>query len=399
MASPENPVRPARHRLVLVAGGALLALILVVMGLLFIEEDSDSQVVEAPVVDALGERPFFLDEPPRTEDAKRARPDRSSRRSRPDVRHRSESPFPRSDSAEADQRKRLLQAVRAASATRSFSSGLEAGGRAERRGSGGSRRIREQLESLRERLVDGMHSLEGVANGGALGQEGGEIGLALVRSSGLETAPFALQRDAGIAQDGARVSAGTVLPVVAVTRVTTDSPGVAIAMLTRDVFDAGLRQVVLPAGSMLLTSHEQAVSVGERRLAFAWDRIEVPRGTGGLAAGVYQLPGLPGGGWGGEGGVRAHVENHWWQIFGSAAILSLIDIGSQLSSNDGNLLTNNREEVASAAASSALSEVITQLLRRNMSISPTLSLEPGTRFHVVVSRDLHIPRELFRKVS
>jgi type IV secretory pathway VirB10-like protein len=183
------------------------------------------------------------------------------------------------------------------------------------------------------------------------------------------------------------LSAGTVVPALLLTEVNSDLPGPLMAQVSRDVYDLAQRRVVLARGARLLGRYENQVAVGQRRLLVAWTRLQLLDGT------LIELPGLPGADSGGAAGLPARVENHLLRVFGDAVLLSLLSVGADLSqpASRSLVVTPSAGSVAGAAVGQQLSEAGTQLLRRDLSIQPTLRLPAGTPLTVFVNGDLPLP--------
>jgi type IV secretory pathway VirB10-like protein len=184
------------------------------------------------------------------------------------------------------------------------------------------------------------------------------------------------------------VPAGTLIPALLLTEINSDLPGQLIAQVSRNVYDGRQATVVIPQGARLLGRYDNQIAVGQRRLLVAWTRVIFPDGSS------YDLPGLPGTSPSGAAGVGARVQNHLLQLFGDAILLSLFSAGAQLSQPQqtgfGTVPTTG--SVAAAALGQELSNVGLQLLRRDISIQPTLRLPAATPFAVFVNADLDLGR-------
>jgi type IV secretory pathway VirB10-like protein len=178
--------------------------------------------------------------------------------------------------------------------------------------------------------------------------------------------------------------AGTVIAALLLTAVNSDLPGPLMAQVSRDVYDLHQRAVILPRGTRLLGRYENRVAVGQRRLLVAWTRLQLLDGT------LLELPGLPGNDGGGGAGIPARAENHLLRVFGDAVLLSLLSAGAELAQPPPRSLVSapSAGSVASAAVGQQLSDVGLQLLRRDLSIQPTLRLPAGTPLTVFVNADL-----------
>jgi hypothetical protein len=180
------------------------------------------------------------------------------------------------------------------------------------------------------------------------------------------------------------LAAGTLIPALLETAVDSDLPGPLLAQVSRDVYDFRQEVVLVPRGARLLGRYDNQVGAGQRRLLVAWTRLELPDGR------VYELPGLTATDPSGEAGLSAKVQNHLLRVFGDALLLSLLSAGADLSQpQDRDLsLAPSAGSVASAAVGQELASVGVQLLRRDLSIQPTLRLAAGTPLVVFVAGDL-----------
>ncbi len=122
------------------------------------------------------------------------------------------------------------------------------------------------------------------------------------------------------------VQAGTVIPAVLMTEINSDLPGECLAQITRDVYDSrAQRFLLIPRGAKLLCRYDDQLTTGQSRLLVAWTRILLPDGRS------VSLPGLPATDAAGARGVSDQVDRHAKRAFGTAAALSLIGAGVQLS--------------------------------------------------------------------
>jgi type IV secretion system protein TrbI len=194
---------------------------------------------------------------------------------------------------------------------------------------------------------------------------------------------LAVRRDRAPA--GLVLEAGTVVPAALVTAVVSDVAGPLVAQVTRDVFDREQRVVLIPRGARLIGAYDSQVAVGERRLLVAWTRVIFPDGSG------VSFPGLPAATRSGEAGLQASVDNHLARVFGSALLLSVLGAGAQLSQPQESAAFGaaaSPRQVAAAAVGQELSSVAVELLRRQLTVPPTLRIEAGTSFVVLVRGDV-----------
>jgi type IV secretory pathway VirB10-like protein len=185
------------------------------------------------------------------------------------------------------------------------------------------------------------------------------------------------------------IRAGTVIPAVLLTEVSSDLPGDIVAQVVRDVYDSRtLRHIVVPKGSRLLGTYDDRIVVGQQRLLVAWTRLALADGRD------IALPGLQGTDGRGASGLVGTVDQHVGQQFGDALLLSLLGAGVELSQPSGGggvLGAPSVGQVAGSALGQQLSEVALELVRRHADVPPTITVSVGSRFEVFVNRALVLP--------
>jgi type IV secretion system protein TrbI len=202
--------------------------------------------------------------------------------------------------------------------------------------------------------------------------------------SGAATAQPSRQQAAPAPRSPYVVTAGTIIPASLVTAINTEQCGDVTAQVTRDVYDARMQHVLIPAGSQLLGTCDNQVAAGQTRLAVAWTQLRFPTGR------TVVLPGMPSHSADGSAGVRDKVNNHWGRVFGTAILLSAISAGTQLAipqDADGGM---SPASTAATAAAAELSSVATEILRKQMDVKPTLDLRTALPFVVFVAADLDV---------
>ena len=101
------------------------------------------------------------------------------------------------------------------------------------------------------------------------------------------------------------------------------------------------------------------------------------------------LGAMPGSDISGYAGYTDKVDNHYFRIFGSAVLMSMISGGMAYtmdslggSSESTNQTPTLQDEMGSALAAQ-LGQTTLQLLQRNLNIKPTLEIRPGYQFNVM----------------
>lgn len=180
------------------------------------------------------------------------------------------------------------------------------------------------------------------------------------------------------------IKQGTVIPGVMISGINSDLPGQIIGQVSQTVYDTATGKIpLIPQGARLVGSYDSFVAVGQEAAMIAWRRIIFPDGTS------IDLLNMPGTDEGGYSGFRDQVNNHYFKIFGSALMLSLVGAGYQISQteHDGRTFPSNQEILASEVGRQ-FAQVSNEMIKRNMQIQPTIEIRPGYRFNIMVNKDM-----------
>ena len=179
--------------------------------------------------------------------------------------------------------------------------------------------------------------------------------------------------------------AGTVIPAILLTAITSDLPGDCMGQVSRDIYDSQTQRILLiPKGSKLMCRYDDQVAAGQGRLLVAWTRLMLPDGRS------MTLPGLALKDAQGQTGAKGDVDNHTRRVFGRALLLSAIGAGAQLSQpRQASILSApTTGQVMAGAVGQEMSNVALEVLRRGMDQPPTITVPQGQTFNVFLNGDL-----------
>ncbi len=180
------------------------------------------------------------------------------------------------------------------------------------------------------------------------------------------------------------VRAGTLIPGLLITGVSSDLPGGVIGQTSRDVFDTRTERLLLiPKGSRLIGTYDNR-SVGTGRLIVSWTRLLFPDGRSLTLPRLLATDAL------GQSGMHDEVNHHYGRIYGTALLMSIISAGAQLSQpQQGGLYASlSARQVAAGALGQQLSDVALESARRGLDIPPTITIRPGQPFNVFLTGDV-----------
>ena len=172
---------------------------------------------------------------------------------------------------------------------------------------------------------------------------------------------------------------GTLIPAVLETALDSSRPGLARALVSRDIRGFDGSRVLIPRGSRLIGEYRSEAQPGQNRALVNWLRLIRPDG-------VTIAIGSPSGDPLGRGGIRARVNTHFFERFGEAILQAALDIGVNLamaSVIDGDDGGDDAVIVVPGAVRGATGQVI-----QPRQIMPTLKVRQGTSISIFVARDL-----------
>ncbi|QAY79764.1 TrbI/VirB10 family protein [Sphingosinicella sp. BN140058] len=168
------------------------------------------------------------------------------------------------------------------------------------------------------------------------------------------------------------VPQGTLIPAVLETAFNSNRPGFARAIVSRDVRGFDGTRVLIPRGSRLIGQYRADAQPGQKRAVVSWVRLVRPDGVT-IAIGSPASDTL------GRGGVKAKVNNHFFQRFAGALLQSAVDVGVALASRG----SSSSVIVAAPGSSAQLGNLVPP-----DQIRPTLTVPAATSISVFVARDL-----------
>ena len=180
------------------------------------------------------------------------------------------------------------------------------------------------------------------------------------------------------------VTEGTLIPCILQTAIDTQLAGFVTCVVPIDVRGTSGNVVLLDRGTKIVGQIQAGLVQGQERVFVLWTRAETPKHV------VISLN-APGADELGRSGVPGAVDNHWWQRFGGALMLTLVqgslNAGTALAANSGG---GSGEATAGFVygAQSSGQQVANTALENTINIPPTLRKNQGDTVSVFVAQDL-----------
>jgi type IV secretion system protein VirB10 len=169
---------------------------------------------------------------------------------------------------------------------------------------------------------------------------------------------------------------GSFLDCTLETAIDSSLPGMTTCVTATDTFSVDGSVVLLERGTKLVGETRGQVQQGTTRVYVLWTEARTPTGV------VVPLA-SPGTDELGRSGLPGEVNRHFWERFGAAILVSVIDGAVQAAAQG----TGSGDDTVVVSPSTSR-DVMTEVLRSTINIRPTVTKQNGDRIAVLVARDL-----------
>jgi type IV secretion system protein VirB10 len=153
-------------------------------------------------------------------------------------------------------------------------------------------------------------------------------------------------------------------------------PGMTTCVTATDTFGVDGKVVLLERGSKLVGETRGEVQNGAARVFVLWTEARTPTGV------LVPLD-SPGTDELGRSGLPGEVNRHFWDRFGAALLISVVDGAMQAA-----VQSSSRGSGAIIYNPSTSQDAITDVLKGTIAIAPTVTKHQGDRIQILVARDL-----------
>ncbi|MGR2997569.1 TrbI/VirB10 family protein [Vibrio vulnificus] len=168
---------------------------------------------------------------------------------------------------------------------------------------------------------------------------------------------------------------GSSIPCALYTQIISDYSGFVTCRVTQDVYSANGAVLLVERGSLVSGTQNVAMEAGKGRVFTKWAEIETPDGV------LVRIDSL-GTGPLGAAGNNVWVDNHYFERFSGAIMLSFVD--DALATASDNMTTG----VVMDSSMSNIGNIAAQTLEQTLNIPPTGYSKIGQRINILVVRDV-----------
>ena len=241
--------------------------------------------------------------------------------------------------------------------------------------------VQEPAEPVEDRLITGsvILSFDGSSSSSSSERQGsGSAEYSTPLSNRLQPTVTASAR-AGKRNDLTYLmKKGTNIGCTLDTKIVTTHPGITRCLVNKDVYSADGKVLLVERGSEIIGEQTTSLLHGQAKVFVLWNTVTTPHGVT-LDIASPSADSL------GASGQDAQVDRHFWERFGGAIMLSLIDDGLVIV---GDKINENNSSVSYDSTSDSIESMAAEALRNSINIPPTGYVNQGTLLNVMVARDV-----------
>jgi type IV secretion system protein VirB10 len=183
------------------------------------------------------------------------------------------------------------------------------------------------------------------------------------------------------------ITEGTIIPCTLNTAVDSELPGLIVCHVPIDIRGTTGNVVLLDAGTQITGQIESGLLQGQNRVFVDWTQAETPDHV------IVTLD-SPGTDERGRSGLPGAVDNHFWERFGGALMLTLVQGGLDAAAIEAagggyNNSTSNQAALGFVYAAQSNGQTIANTaLQNTINIPPTLTKNQAETVALIVAHDL-----------
>jgi type IV secretion system protein VirB10 len=167
------------------------------------------------------------------------------------------------------------------------------------------------------------------------------------------------------------IVAGATLPCLLQTAMDTATPGYVSCLIPKDIYSDNGAVVLMEKGTKVLGEYRSGLRQGQTRLFVLWTRAVTPAGVAiDLASPAADSLG--------RAGFDGALDSFFWQRFGGALLLSIVDDAVTAAAAHGNSGTLNSVPADTAGVA----------LQNSINIPPVLRKPQGSEVSIFVAQDV-----------
>lgn len=177
------------------------------------------------------------------------------------------------------------------------------------------------------------------------------------------------------------IKTGTIIPGTLISGINSELPGQILGQVAENVYDTATGDhLLIPQGTKLIGVYNSDVAYGQSRVLIAWTRLVYPDGK------TLNIGSMNGTDQQGYAGFEDQVNNHYFRIFGSAFLLSML--GGEIKIDNGKLTFATQGAKDQDNTETVLERTASKMIEKNLGIAPTLEIRSGYKFNIFITKDM-----------
>ena len=176
------------------------------------------------------------------------------------------------------------------------------------------------------------------------------------------------------------LKAGSIIPGILITAINSELPGQVLGQVSENIYDTATgKYLLIPQGTKMVGVYNADVAYGQNRIMIAWNRLIFPDGQ------TLNIGAMNGTDQTGAGGFEDQVDHHYFRIFGSAFLLSML--GGEIYFEDGKIkMASSNDDYQQTET--VMQKTASKMIEKNMDAAPTIKIRSGYKFNIFVTKDM-----------
>lgn len=184
------------------------------------------------------------------------------------------------------------------------------------------------------------------------------------------------------------IKVGSLIPAILLSDIDSTLPTEIIGQVRENVRDTKTgKNILIPSGSKLIGTYRNELKKGQNRILISWYRVQFPDGD------VLELENMSGIDSSGKAGFEDIVDNHFFDKFGNATLLSALGM---VLGNDDKQEAKDKLDKTKETLGNDWNKLSQEILADKLAIPQTIFIRAGYKFNVMVNKDLVLEPYKFR---
>jgi len=185
------------------------------------------------------------------------------------------------------------------------------------------------------------------------------------------------------------ITEAVLIPAILREEINSELGGKVVAQVEQNVYGESGRKILIPAGSKAIGRYLPLKKAGDTRINIIWHRIITPEGINIHTADAEMADAM------GRAGVTGQVDNHYFERFGIALLVSTLTAVTTYNVP----VDNQGQAVVIQSYGQGATSLAQSILNDHINIKPTVTIPAGSRIMISPQRDIWFPKPKKKETS